>query len=309
MPAPPSLVALPPIPIIKCVRPSSSAARISSPTPYVVAMRGSRCSAGTSGRPELAAISITALRPSPISPKKASTGCPKGPVTSRSTTCPLVASTSACVVPSPPSATGTILIAASGYTSRAPSAIAWPVSAALRLPFNDCGATTILIALPAFPGNYLCPVGCIIADHQGEKSCLAVCILLKRGLYYEAKTNRTMHARRLLFMTSYGLNLTWHWSPFSLAALVLLCLGYGLTLWLMHWCKPQERPIKKRQIAWFCGGVLIIVLFLFTPLDAISRTQLFLAPMFQVVFIITLAVPALLFPSPALLFPPPFASP
>src|SRR5258708_4975521 len=99
MPAPPSLVALPPIPIIKCVRPSSSAARISSPTPYVVAMRGSRCSAGTSGRPELAAISITALRPSPISPKKASTGCPKGPVTSRSTTCPLVASTSACVVP------------------------------------------------------------------------------------------------------------------------------------------------------------------------------------------------------------------
>jgi len=107
-------------------------------------------------------------------------------------------------------------------------------------------------------------------------------------------------------MTSYGLNLTWHWSPFSLAALVLLCLGYGLTLWLMHRSKPQERLIKKRQIAWFCGGVLVIVLFLFTPLDTIARTQLFLAHMFQVVFIITFAVPALLFACPDWLFQPAF---
>ena len=105
-------------------------------------------------------------------------------------------------------------------------------------------------------------------------------------------------------MTFDGLDLTWHWSPFSLAALLLICLVYGLTLGLMHRRNPEERPIKKRQIAWFSGGILIIALFLFTPIDAIARTQLFLAHMFQVVFIITFAVPCLLFAFPEWLFQP-----
>lgn len=103
-----------------------------------------------------------------------------------------------------------------------------------------------------------------------------------------------------------GLTLTWHWSPFSLAALVLLCLGYGLTLGLMHRSKPGERPIKKRQIAWFCSGVVICALFLLTPIDTLARTQLFLAHMFQVVFIITFAVPCILFACPDWLFQPVF---
>ncbi|HLI68733.1 MAG TPA: cytochrome c oxidase assembly protein [Ktedonobacteraceae bacterium] len=107
-------------------------------------------------------------------------------------------------------------------------------------------------------------------------------------------------------MTFDGIILTWHWSPFSLAALLLLCLGYGLTLWLMHRQKPAERPIKKRQIAWFCSSVLIIALFLFTPIDTVARTQLFLAHMFQVVFIITFAVPFMLFSFPDWLFEPVF---
>jgi len=107
-------------------------------------------------------------------------------------------------------------------------------------------------------------------------------------------------------MTFDGVHLTWHWSPFSLAALFLFCLAYGLTLGLMHRRKPLERPIKSRQIAWFCGGVLIIALFLFTPFDAVARTQLFLAHMFQVVFIITFAVPCILFACPAWLFQPAF---
>lgn len=103
-----------------------------------------------------------------------------------------------------------------------------------------------------------------------------------------------------------GVTITWHWSPFSLAALVLLCLGYGLTLGLMHRHKPDERPIKKRQIVWFSSGVVIFALFLFTPIDAIARTQLFLAHMFQVVFIITFAVPCILFACPDWLFQPAF---
>ncbi len=103
-----------------------------------------------------------------------------------------------------------------------------------------------------------------------------------------------------------GIILSWHWSPFSLAALGLLCLGYGLALGLMHGRRPEERPIKRRQIAWFCSGVLIVALFLLTPIDAVARTQLFLAHMFQVVFIITFAVPCILFACPDWLFSPLF---
>ena len=107
-------------------------------------------------------------------------------------------------------------------------------------------------------------------------------------------------------MTFNGIILRWHWSPFSLAALLLFCLAYGLTLWLMHRHKPEERPIRKRQVAWFISGVLIVALFLFTPIDAVARTQLFLAHMFQVVFIITFAVPCILFACPDWLFQPAF---
>ncbi len=103
-----------------------------------------------------------------------------------------------------------------------------------------------------------------------------------------------------------GIILTWHWSPFSLAALLLLCLAYGLTLGLMHRRKPEERPVKRRQIVWFISGILIVALFLFTPIDTIARTQLFLAHMFQVVFIITFAVPCILFACPDWLFQPAF---
>lgn len=107
-------------------------------------------------------------------------------------------------------------------------------------------------------------------------------------------------------MTFDGIILTWHWSPFSLAALLLFCLSYALTLWLMHRRAPSDRPIKRRQIAWFCGGVAIVALFLFTPIDEVARTQLFLAHMFQVVFIITFAVPCILFACPDWLFQPAF---
>lgn len=106
-----------------------------------------------------------------------------------------------------------------------------------------------------------------------------------------------------------GIDLNWHWSPYSLAALPLLCLGYGLTLWLMHRRSPLERPIKKRQFVWFASGIAILALFLLTPIDTVARTQLFLAHMFQVVFIITFAVPCFLFSCPGWLFEPVFTYP
>lgn len=105
-------------------------------------------------------------------------------------------------------------------------------------------------------------------------------------------------------MLYFGLHLTWHWSPFSLSAFLLLCLGYGFTLWLMQKRNPQERPLKKRQFAWFGCAVAIIALFFFTPIDMVARTQLFLAHMFQVVFLITFAAPCLIFACPDWLFEP-----
>src|SRR5258708_11590214 len=99
-------------------------------------------------------------------------------------------------------------------------------------------------------------------------------------------------------MTFDGINFIWHWSPFSLAVLILLCLGYSLTLWLLHRHHPEQRPIKKRQIVWFSFAVVIIALCFFTPIDTIARTQLFLAHMFQVIFLITFAAPCLLFACP-----------
>ncbi len=68
IPAPPSLVALPPIPMMNLRQPLARAAAISSPVPRVVVMRGSRRSRGTRGSPDAEAISITAVRPSPRIP-------------------------------------------------------------------------------------------------------------------------------------------------------------------------------------------------------------------------------------------------
>ncbi len=111
-PAPPSLVALPPIPMINRRAPASTAARTNSPVPRVVARRGSRRAFGTSQRPEAEAISSTAVRPSPSNPNGAATGSPSGPVTVTSRYDPPVAATSAATVPSPPSAIGTRSISA-----------------------------------------------------------------------------------------------------------------------------------------------------------------------------------------------------
>ena len=68
MPAPPSLVALPPMPTMKCRAPASYACCNSSPTPYVVVIRGSRFAGGTRASPAAFAISITAVDPVSITP-------------------------------------------------------------------------------------------------------------------------------------------------------------------------------------------------------------------------------------------------
>ena len=145
MPAPASFVALPPMPRMNRLNPESRASRMACPRPYVVATSGLRSSTATSARPDVRAISITAVRPSPMAPQTAVRVSPSGPITSELRISPPEASTSVSRVPSPPSATGASSMTASGETRRTPSAIISAARSAEMLPLNACGAMTIFI--------------------------------------------------------------------------------------------------------------------------------------------------------------------
>ena len=101
-----------------------------------------------------------------------------------------------------------------------------------------------------------------------------------------------------------GLNLSWHWSPFTLIFLIVLCLLYGFGIRFAGHNNTEHAPIKVRQIVAFVVAILSIALVLLTPLDTIARTQLFAAHMAQAVVLITVSAPLLLLACPAWLLLP-----
>jgi cytochrome c oxidase assembly factor CtaG len=105
-----------------------------------------------------------------------------------------------------------------------------------------------------------------------------------------------------------GLNYTWHWSPITLAGLVMLCLLYGMGIKLTYKDKIQT-PLQRYCILAFVGAILLLALVLLTPLDTIARTQLFAAHMIQAVAITTLCAPLLLAACPDWLLQPLIAQP
>ena len=139
---PPSVVALPPIPIMKFRQPLLAASRIISPTPVDEAFHGSRAPS-TSVIPDASAISITAVLSSSI-PYTARTFCPIGPVTSTCSYVPFMPSTKAVTVPSPPSASGLTTTSAS-TASNIPALQAIPACMLVMLPLNESIATTTFI--------------------------------------------------------------------------------------------------------------------------------------------------------------------
>ena len=147
MPAPASLVALPPMPMMNRRKPASSADAIASPSPYVVVTSGLRSEWGSRARPDVRAISMTAVRRSPIAPHSAGRCSPRGPVTAIGRMSPPEPSTKVSSVPSPPSATGTRAMSASGAARDTPSRMARAASRAEMLPLNVWGAITIFIML------------------------------------------------------------------------------------------------------------------------------------------------------------------
>lgn len=153
MPAPPSVVALPPTPSTMVRAPASSAARSSSPVPYVVAVSGAKIPGGSRRSPEASAISTTAV-PS-RSAYAASTVSPIGPVT-RTVRRSNPAATAASTVPSPPSATGSSVTSRPGTTERSPAATCAATCTAVSEPLNLSAAiSTRPVEFPAVSDTFV----------------------------------------------------------------------------------------------------------------------------------------------------------
>jgi cytochrome c oxidase assembly factor CtaG len=101
-----------------------------------------------------------------------------------------------------------------------------------------------------------------------------------------------------------GLNLTWQWSPGVLIFMILLCLLYVLGIRYGRRRNPQEAVLKPHHIVAFVTCIVIMALLLLTPLDTLARTQLFVAHMVQVVFLVTLCAPLFLLACPEWLWLP-----
>jgi cytochrome c oxidase assembly factor CtaG len=107
----------------------------------------------------------------------------------------------------------------------------------------------------------------------------------------------------------YGLNFAWHWSPITLAGLIVACLLYIFALRWVRRDKPEEKPLQTRRVVSFIVAVVVAALLLLTPVDTIARTQLFSLHMFQAVTLVTLCAPLLLYSLPVWLVQSLFANP
>src|SRR5438067_12241747 len=125
-----------------------------------------------SSKPLAVASSTTAVLPPSIRPYEACTGSPSGPSTLTHWNVPWWAVTSASTVPSPPSATGTSTICASGSASSTPRPMARAACVAERLPLNEFGATTIFSATSLVNGNGPVLVLRRLAAHGAEVDAL-----------------------------------------------------------------------------------------------------------------------------------------
>ncbi len=90
-----------------------------------------------------------------------------------------------------------------------------------------------------------------------------------------------------------GLVFSWHWSPYTLLGVAILCLLYAGGLRLTYKNREQT-PLKRRQIVSFSAAILIIAIVLLTPIDYVARTQLFAAHMIQAVALTTICAPLIL---------------
>jgi putative membrane protein len=101
----------------------------------------------------------------------------------------------------------------------------------------------------------------------------------------------------------------WSWEPSVILGCLLLA---GLYLgaagpWRRRWLRSgrlAEAPISNGKIAWFMGGLLVVLLALLSPLDEIGDTYLFSAHMVQHLLLILAAAPMLLLGTPGWMLSP-----
>src|SRR5437763_13357686 len=98
-----------------------------------------------------------------------------------------------------------------------------------------------------------------------------------------------------------GLSSAWPWNPGAIIVLSLLILLYLLGLWRVH---TLQKTVSAYRVIAFFSGIIIAALLLLTPVDTIGRTQLFSVHMAQVVILVTLCAPLLLFGCPAIILQP-----
>jgi len=85
--------------------------------------------------------------------------------------------------------------------------------------------------------------------------------------------------------------------------LLLLCILYTIGLRVAGRNKTHP-PLETRRLVAFISAIALIALMLLTPIDMIARTQLFVAHMLQVVVLVTLCSPLLLYACPPWLVQP-----
>jgi putative membrane protein len=95
----------------------------------------------------------------------------------------------------------------------------------------------------------------------------------------------------------------WSWEPSVILGCLLLAGVYlgAAGPWrkrLQEAAGAVETPISRGEIAWFLGGLIVILLALLSPLDEIGDTYLFSAHMLQHLLLILAAAPMLMLGTP-----------
>jgi putative membrane protein len=100
-----------------------------------------------------------------------------------------------------------------------------------------------------------------------------------------------------------GLLLTWSWSLGTVVFLLLLCLLYLWGLWLAR-RHVEGQCISAYRIAAFFAGIVIVALFVLSPVNTIARIQLFSVHLAQVVILTSVCAPLVLAGCPAIVLRP-----
>lgn len=95
-------------------------------------------------------------------------------------------------------------------------------------------------------------------------------------------------------MTGTALLTAWNANPMTLALLVMLLGGYLLAIGPLRERLLPGGDIPRRRITAYLGGIALLALTLFSPLDTLGREYLLTARMAQLMILVTIVAPLLM---------------